>query len=273
MRNLAILLALFVAMAGLARGDVYEQELWNDPSAGDHGENLWAYWDEDYSVSGIPETENYHHHPMNWAAGGGVDNSGNVWTPLTDLWHEHDQRAYWPAYLTDQITAEYGVPDREIFLTPNVDYVQMAVKERALAATPVDLHGGKLFFFIGKWWTHPSDPDQDQWVFFYNKNGFYDFNDDEWTTTLVPVGDGTTDWGIISMSGAGNTYPSPPVSEAVELFDSPQQWGFTIFDPAATVLAPPTGELAFDNFAITIPEPSCLVLLAMGIMGLAVRRL
>lgn len=265
MRQLTILLAVFGLVSGMARADSYQQEQWNDSIA---EENLWAYWDEDYDV-GEPESANYHHHPMAWMATGGVANSGHVWTSLPDLWTEHDDRAYWPAYLTDQITQYYGVPDREIDLTPNIDSIRMAVKDRAVT-TPVDLNGGKLYFFVGQWWSHPSDPDQDRWAFFYNANGFYDFNATQWTTTLVPVGEGTTDWGIISMSGVNNDYPDPPVSEARELFDSPQQWGVVIFDPLATVLAAPEGELAFDNFGIVIPEPSTFVLLAMNALGLFV---
>ena len=265
---LTVFVAVFVITSGVTLAVPYEQEQWNDPNAGEHGENYWAYWDEDYDGPGEPESENYHNRPMNWMSSGGVDNSGYVWTPLADLWTEHDEFAYWPAYLTDQITEHYGIPDREILLTPNIDFIQMAVKDRALAAMPVDLKGAQIHFFVGQWWHHPSDPDQDQWAFFYNANGSYDFNAKEWTTTQVPVGEGTTDWSIISMSGVGNTNPLPPVSEAWELFDSPQQWGFAIYDPNATVLYGPEGELAFDNFAVVVPEPSAMILLGTSVICL-----
>ena len=255
-----IFTVLFGLASNVTRADPYQEELWNDPSAEENGENYWAYWDEAYNGPGELPEANYHHRPINWMNTGGVDNTGHVWTPLADLETEHDDNAYWPVYLTDQIADHYGVPHREIALTPNVDYIRLAVKEPALAPTPVDLKGAQLHFFVGQFWA--NDPDPDEWAFFYNANGFYDFNNTAWTTTLVPVGEGTTDWGVISMSS------NPPITQASGLFSSPQQWGFVIFDPSATVLDPPEGELHFDNFGIVIPEPSSFPLAALGLLGL-----
>jgi hypothetical protein len=265
---------LMMTMAGLAallasltvQGAPYNSENWNSAVA---QENYWCYWDETYDPFPPPQEYNYHNRPMKWSAAGGVGGSGYVWTPLSGLWSELDQRAYWPAYLVDQVTQHYGIPDRDIDLTIDDAHIQLAAKDRGLSVS-VNLHGAKVYFFVGQWWTNdPTDPNDDQWAFFYNANGDFEFNATTWTKSVVPVGLGTTDWGIIAMSGLGNNSLPPPVSEARELFVSPQQWGMVIFDPNATLLPAPSGELGFDNWAI-VPEPCTLGLLMLA--GLAIKR-
>jgi len=269
-KTLFILMAIVVSLLAVsfAKAGPYQQESWNDSAAPENGENYWAYWDENYSVPDEPPEANYHHHPMEWSATGGVDDSGYVWTPLAEMEPEHDEvRAHWPAYLTDQTADHFEVPHREIDLSIDNAHISLAVKDRG-TAVPVDLEGGKLHFFIGHWWVNnEADPADDQWTFFYNANGDYGFNSTDWTVTTVPVGAGKDDWPVISQSGIGNTNPLPPVSEAWELFVSPQQWGVVIYDPASTVLDQPSGELGFDNFSI-IPEPSTMALIVMSIICL-----
>ena len=266
------LVALAVT-APVARADPYQREDWNNPAAPENGENYWAYWDENYSIPDEPPEANYHHHPMPWSPTGGVGDSGYVWTPLAEMESHHDEvRAHWPAYLTDQIADHFEVAHREIDLSIDNAHISLAVKDRGTAITPVNLEGGQIYFFIGQWWlNNEADPDDDQWIFFYNANANYDFNALNWTVTSVPVGTGTTDWPVIAQSGVGNSYPLPPVSNAWELFVSPQQWGVVIYDPAATVLDQPSGELGFDNFAI-IPEPYTIVLIGMAAVCLLLAR-
>ncbi len=262
----AFALAVCVLCVSAVPAAPYEFEDWNCPTA---KENYWCYWDESYDPYPPPDQYNYHNRPMNWEATGGVRNTGYVWTPLEDLHSVHDVRAYWPAYMFEQVTEKYGVPNREIDLTIDDAHIRVAVKDVGGAGQPVNLHGAKLYFWVGYWWV-ADDPAPDSWAFFYNANGHFTFDSSDpagWTTSTIPVGEGTTDWGIISMSGMGEGNPAPPVSEAWELFVAPQQWGFVIFDPDVDVLPPPSGALGFDNWAI-IPEPSTLTLLALGVLVL-----
>jgi len=256
-----------VSLVSTASAMPYESEAWDCPTAQEH---YWCYWDETYDP--YPSESNYHNRPMNWEATGGVRDTGYVWTPLQELESYHDVRAYWPAYMFEQVTGKHGVPNREIDLTIEDAHIQAALKDDGGdggVGSQVNLHGAEVYFFVGHYWVDLADPSGDQWAFFYNANGHFSFEAGRWTTSTIPVGEGTTDWGIVSMSGMGEGHPAPPVSQAWELFNAPQQWGFVIFDPTATVLPTPSGTLAFDNWAV-VPEPATLGLLAMG--GLAMLR-
>lgn len=259
---------LCLSLVSAASAMPYKSEAWDCPTAQEH---YWCYGDQTYDPFPPPEEYNYHNKPMKWSPSGGVANGGYVWTPLGELHSVHDQRAYWPAFMLDQVTHHFGIPDREIDLTGQDAHIQLALKDRG-STTPVNLHGAKVYFFIGHWWTNnPDSPADDTWAFFYNANGSFQVGRQNWTTSTVPVGRGTLDWGVISMSGPGTEYAAPPVSQAHELFVSPQQWGTVIFDPISQLIPAPAGELGFDNWAI-VPEPATLGLLSLGGLVLTRRR-
>jgi len=292
-------LILILALVNLADAVPYQLESWNDPDPldlgpGEHsppagGENLWAYWDEDFE----PDPQegsgyNYHHHPMPWSATGGVDNSGYAWTPLVELMSEHNElKAHWPAFLTDQQTTYYDyhypgkAPPRDLDLTVDNAYITVSLLDRELVSTsstppgPVDLAGGKIYFFVGHWWHNdPDDLTDDAFIFFYNANDEFDVTGNDWTTSFVPVGEGTAlegDWPVIASSEGLPGYEDPPLDgdEAYEHFISPQQWGFVIYNELATVAPIISGELGFDNFAV-VPEPCTALLLLFAFGSVAV---
>lgn len=273
-------------------GVPYQSERWNDkdplglgsgvwePPAG--GESLWAYWDENfepYPADGAGY--NYHHKPMHWSAKGGVKESGYVWVPLSDVMSEHNEiQAFWPAYMTDQQTEYYHhhYPEksphpRHLDLTVDNAHIKVSLLDRGQLSQPVNLAGGKIYFFVGEWWSNDlQDPNDDAFIFFYNSNGAFNVTGNDWTTTSVPVGNGSAlagDWKIIASSAGLDGYENPPEDgdEAVDHFYSPQQWGFTIFNGTATVRPVISGELGFDDFAI-VPEPGTLTLLTLALITL-----
>lgn len=295
MRSLSIVGCLFsfvlwANQAGAGDGVAYQAEDWNTEnplnlSPGDRppadGENLWACWDEDFEPNPSEGAGgNYHHKPMYWSAQGGIDNSGYVWVPLSEVMTEHNEvQAFWPAYMTDQQTEYYNSyyptkspHPRHLNLTIDKGHITASLLDRGLASTsttdagPVALAGCKIHFFVGQWWHHDfSDPNDDAFIFFYNNNGEFQVDGNDWTMSTVPVGEGKTDWPVIASSEGLEGFTDPPsdFDEAADHFFSPQQWGFVIYNPAATVTPTISGELGFDNFAV-VPEPSAFAMLAIG---------
>lgn len=283
-------LALLVNWAEGGDGVPYQSESWNEENpiglgSGDEGppaggENLWAYWDEDFEPDPPEEAGgNYHHRPMRWSSSGGVGDSGYVWTPLSEVMTEHNEiQAYWPAYMTDQQTSYYNYYYKD--KSPHPRHLDLTIENALITASlrdledvstsdnpePVNLDGGKIRFFVGKWWH--DDLKDDAFIFFYNNNGEFQVSGSDWTTSSVPVGNGTAsadDWPVIASSKDMDGFRDPPSDgdEAYEHFDSPQQWGFVIHNPAASVTPNISGELGFDDFAV-VPEPSAFVLLGIG---------
>lgn len=187
------------------------------------------------------------------------------------------------AYMTDQQTSYYDyhypgkAPPRDLELTADT-HITVSTLDRQLVSTsvspgPVNMAGGKLYFFVDHWWENdPDDLADDAFIFFYNANGDFDVTGKDWTTSFVPVGEGTVaagDWPVIASSAGLPGYEDPPLDgdEAFEHFVSPQQWGFVIFNEGATVTPLLSGQLGFDNFAIVL-EPGTFLLLLFGVLAI-----
>jgi hypothetical protein len=235
MRVPAVLIVV-LAVAPLTAAANYSTELWNDSAKENHN---WSYLTEPAPTDA----------DMIWLATGGVADSGHVRSPLNALVPYHNNQAYWPAYLYRGLGE-----NQEIDLSIPDAAVKIYARDVALTA-PMDLKGGGLHFFIGQW-VHgdPNTPDDDTYSFFYNLKEVT-INDHAWTVqSTLPAGT-DADWGVIASN-------DPAVAPS-DLFYHPQQWGFTIFPASST----PAGLLALDSFQV-VPEPSSLVLLWIGILGL-----
>jgi len=242
----AVLLILGSAVVGAD----YTEEYWNDGGAQENG---WFYWNEDNG-----QVSPHHHEPLNWAATGGVGDSGHVYTDELDLLtpHHDETRAYYPAYNTINLTPPHyinlDIPDAEIrvYLTAKVG-----------PFGNLNFHGGVITPFVGFW--HEGTQRQ---AFFYNVHGIaaneipkrFSHGWKEFTFPCAP-----SDWDVLVIDDP----PPSGVDDVTDLLHWPQQWGFTILDDDG----PPIGVLGLDNFRI-LPEPATLIVLAMSLPALLRRR-
>ena len=170
---------------------------------------------------------------MAWHASGGRADSGYVSAPLAACsnWLGN---SHWPAYT---------FTDRDP--TQNIDLVAGSVVSVFARMTDPDaLNGGTLHFFVGEWLSESN-------YVFYRRNATVAVGTNDWNAFSVFVAGADADWTLVDQ--VGNT------KNPTDLYSNPQQYGFVVSGSSSQ----PSGDLAFDSFAV-VPEPGSLALAAGG---------
>jgi hypothetical protein len=257
MRTVFAFTVICVAASGALAS--YNQENWDTPALAN---NDWTYWDMDYNgLSGEPTD---HNKPMNYFPGGGVGGpgSGYVSAPLGEMEPAefHNVSTYWPAYPGEEFPdSPFPYVDLSI---PNAA-VSVYIKGIHGLGSSIDLGGGQIRFFVGYYDTHGTLTEDDDEQAFYCTEGAFDFGNNVWVQTVVPLG-GDLNWQtIVKDEYSRDTQPT-------DLYDGPQQWGFCIHSVPLNQV-PGGGALGFDRFEVT-PEPGALAILAIGALVLRRKR-
>lgn len=203
------------------------------------GLDLVVNWDSageatgwyDYSVSGLGS-------PSVWAAEGGVDGSGFVVADLgKQISWPKDVWAFYPLY--NLAWSKYvGAKPVNLLLTPLVSVSVNAAPWATvdpLRASPADLAGGELRFWIAEWNSKTNHA-----VYSYRRSVF-PVGVGGWVGSSVTLMPDPRAWELHAFAGEPHSLP--------EIMAYPQQWGFAVV--GAHPGAHPTGSLGFDELRVS----------------------